>query len=916
MADATTEHTFLFTDIERSTEMWQRYPATMPEAIARHDAILTETIADHGGRVFKTVGDAVHAVFDDPPGAVSAALAAQRALRDAEWPIPEAPAVRMALHAGPAEERGGDYFGLALSRAARILSAGHGGQVLLSQAVERVASTRFPEGAALRDLGERRLKDLTEPQRIFQLVVDDLPAEFPPLVTLDARPHNLPAQTTPLIGRQEELEEVRGLLLEPGVRLVTLVGPGGTGKTRLATQAAAEVLDAFADGVFLVNLAPIHDPSLVAAEILRAAGERTEGEEPDAAALRRFLAPREMLLVLDNFEQVVAAASLVADLLHAAPRLVVLATSQAALRLQGEHEVRVGPLDLPDPGRAEPERMASNEAVSLFVQRARAASPGFRLTADNAPAVASIVRELDGLPLAIELAAARSRTLPPERLLERLRGNYDLVSGRDRDRPERHRALRTTIDWSYGLLEEDERALFRRQAVFDGGFSLEAAEAVCTAPEREIDVLEGLESLVDKSLVLRVDHGGHVRFERLRTLRAYAVEKLEASGEADFWRRRHAAHFAAFAARLDEANAGYADVADRLERLPRDIDNLRAALAWTLEKGEASLAVDLTRALPAIWFTRGGLEEGKRWLERVCALGEALAPVERARVLNGLGRLGQVQGDNSPRVVGWFEESLTLFRAAGKRRGEARALMSLGNVHRRLERFDEARERFEAALAIYRDLDDVFGISGGLMNLGEMANARGDLEAARASFEEAAAVARRGRNRVGEGYALQYLGALACQTGALDEAAERFAESRRIFESLGSGPGLAWLEYYEATLARKRGDLSAAREILDRAIDRFRTLDYRPGLAGGLLALAAVDALEERCDRAARLFGFSKALHEQARTSMSPLEDEAIALVVERCRAGLGDEAFEAAVAEGAAMDLEAALGLALAAAA
>lgn len=917
MADETSRDlTFLFTDIERSTELWQSHAAAMPATIARHDAILAEVIEAHGGRVFKTVGDAVHAVFESAPDAVAAALAAQRALRDAEWPIPSPPAVRMALHAGPAEERGGDYFGLALNRTARILSAGHGRQVLLSQTVERVVSDAFPEGAALRDLGERRLKDLTEPQRIFQLVVDDLPAEFPPLATLDARPHNLPAQTTPLVGREEELAEVRDLLLRPGVRLVTLVGPGGTGKTRLATQAAAEVLDAFADGVFLVNLAPIHDPALVAGEVLRARGERAEGEESESEALRRILAPKETLLVLDNFEQVIEAAPLISDLLHAAPDLVVLVTSQAALRLQGEHEVRVPPLALPEPDGADPERLASNEAVSLFVQRARAASPSFRLTESNAGAVADIVRELDGLPLAIELAAARSRMLPPDRLLDRLRGNLDLLSGRDRDRPDRHRALRATIDWSYDLLTGDERALFRRQSVFDGGFTLEAAEAVCTAPGREIDVLEGLESLVDKSLILRVEYGIGVRFERLRTIRAYAVEKLEASGEAELWRRRHAEHFAGFGRRLDESIGSRVEGRERLARLVHEMDNLRAALEWALEAREAAIAVDLSRALPAVWFTQGGLDEWERWLERILALGDALGPVERARTLNGLGRLGQVQGDNSPRVISWFEESLELFREAGVARGEARALMNLGNAHRRLERFDEARERFEAALAIYRELDDAFGIAGALMNLGEMATARGEVERARTLFEEARDAARAGRNRVGLAYSLQYLGLLAFQTGALEEAADRFAESRGIFEDLGSEPGLAWSDYYESTLARKRGDLDGAREGLDRALACFRDLDYRPGIAACLLGTAAVDALDGRCDRAARLLGTANALHEQARTSMSPIEDEAIALVSARCAEALGEEGFEAAKAEGAAMDLETALGLALATAA
>ncbi|MDX1661484.1 MAG: tetratricopeptide repeat protein, partial [Gemmatimonadota bacterium] len=906
----------LFTDIEGSTELWQSHGEAMPEAIARHEAILAETIESRGGRVFKTVGDAVHAAFDSAPDAVEAALEAQRRLRDADWPIPDPPAVRMALHAGPAERRDGDFYGLALNRTARIRSAGHGGQILLSSAVERRVGERFPEGAALRDLGERRLKDLTAPERIFQLVVDDLPTEFPRLATLDARPHNIPAQTTPLVGRDVELAAVRELLLDPHARLVTLVGPGGTGKTRLALQAAAEVIDAFADGVFLVNLAPIDDPDLVAGEILRVLDARPEGEESEAEALVRVIAARETLLVLDNFEQVVESAPLVAELLRAGPDLVVMVTSQIALRLQGEHEVPVPPLSIPELADPDPDRLASNEAVSLFVQRARAASPSFRLARENAAAVAGIVRELDGLPLAIELAAARIKLLPPARLLERLQGDYDLLSARGRDRPDRHRALRATIDWSFDLLDEEEKALFRRQAVFDGGYTLESAEAVCSAPDAEIDVFEGLESLVDKSLVRRVEVGGEIRFERLRTIRAYALEKLEECDDPARWRRRHAEHFAAFADGLDYASAGRADATELLDRLEREMDNLRAAFEWAIAEPDPSIAVRLTRALPAVWFTQGSLDEGRRWLERTLELGDALSPIERAHVINTLGRLGQVQGDNSPRVIGWFEESLELYRDAGHRSGEARALMNLGNVHRRLERFDRAGALFEEALEISRDLDDSLGVGGALMNLGEMATAKGDLERARELFLQARDACREGKNLIGLAYSLQYLGVLDCQDDAWERAGDRFEEARKIFERLNSVPGIAWSDYYEATLARKQGDVETARERYDAALARFRDTEFRPGIAAVLLGFAAVDAAAGECERAARLLGAAKALHERARTTMSPIEIEAIDEVSAGCREDLGDGRFEVLEEEGAAMELEVALGLVLATAA
>lgn len=898
---------FLFTDIEGSTELWERHPDTMGEVLRRHDEILNEVIEARGGDVFKTVGDAFHAAFDSAADATEAAVTAQRALRDERWLIPEGPKVRMAIHAGVAERWGGDYFGPPLNRVARMLAAGHGGQILLSRSAERLVAPRFPEGAALRDLGERRLKDLTEPERIFQLVVDDLPSDFPPLRTLDARPHNLPALTTSLVGREKEVAEVRRRIVEEGARLVTLVGAGGTGKTRLAIQAAAEVIDAFRDGVFLVNLASVRDPALVAGEILRVWGARPEEDESDEAALGRFLREKETLLLLDNFEQVVDAASLVVDLLHAAPDVVALVTTQAALRVRGEHEIPVPPLGVPPPGaERDPEELLGNEAVALFVQRARAAVPSFRLTGENAAAVAEIVRRLDGLPLAIELAAARTKLLPPRALLERVERSFDFLAGGGRDLPERQRTIRRAVEWSYGLLDDAEKALFRRQAVFRGGFTLESAEAVCATAEDDVDVLEGLTSLLDKSLVQRASGDGAPRFERLRTIYAFAVEELEKSGEADVWRRRHAEHFADLADTLDYSRAGDPHREAALGRLDAELDNLRASMEWALEKGEAGLAARFCSILPAVWFTRGVLEEGRRWLERTLALGDALRPADRARVLNLLGRLGQVQGDNSPEVVGRFEESLALYRETGDRAGAARALMNLGNVRRRLEDFEEARKLFEESLAIYREIEDPFGTASALMNLGELANARGDVERARTLFSEAREVARRADNPISLGYALQYLGQIACQEDDLDRAERLFEESCSLFVALGSEPAVAWSRYYLSIVARAKGDLDEARGLLGQALDRFRELEHGPGIAACLLGFAAVRALADECETAARLLGAAQVHHERARTSLSPLEIAAIDLVVQRCRGRLGEDGFERERAIGAELPREA----------
>ncbi|MCK5439722.1 MAG: adenylate/guanylate cyclase domain-containing protein, partial [Gemmatimonadetes bacterium] len=359
--------TFLATDIQGSTEMWERYPSSMPSALERHDALLGSVVEEHGGKVFKNVGDGVFTAFDSAPQAVAAALAAQRQLTEEEWSTPEPLRVRMAIHSGEAEARGGDYFGMALNRVARILAAGHGGQVLLSQAVERLVSERFPEGVALRDLGLRSLKDLTEPERVFQLVMADLPDEFPPLNTLDARPNNLPAQATVVVGRSREIEEVRKLVLRDDARVVTLTGPSGTGKTRLGVQVAAEIVDAFEHGVFLVDLAVVHEPDRVATAILEALEVEADGADDPKRVLAELLSDRQLLLVLDNFEQVLVAAPYVADLIRDAPRLTVLVTSQAPLRIRGEHEYPVPPLAFPNPKRLPPiEKLTDYESVVLF----------------------------------------------------------------------------------------------------------------------------------------------------------------------------------------------------------------------------------------------------------------------------------------------------------------------------------------------------------------------------------------------------------------------------------------------------------------------------------------------------------------------------------------------------------------------
>src|SRR5215218_6842394 len=573
--------TFLFTDIEGSTKLWEQNAQAMQRALSRHDEILRRVIEEQEGYVFKTVGDAFCAAFPTAPDALEAALETQCRLLSSEWEESGPLKVRMALHTGAAEERDGDYFGPPLNRVARLLSAAHGGQVLLSLPTHELVRDQLPAGTSLRDLGEHRLKDLFRPERVFQLVSPDLPSEFPPLRTLEAYRNNLPLQPTPLVGREKEVSEVCHLLGGDETRLLTLTGPGGIGKTRVALQAAADLLEDFPEGTFFAPLATLTEAELLLPAVVETLEVMETAERPLDESLKDYLSERRLLLVLDNFEQVLGAAPTVTELLSAAPGLKVLATSRAPLGLYGEHEFPVPPLSMPDLKRPPPlERLTQYEAVGLFLERARALKPDFSITNESAPAVAEICVRLDGLPLAIELAAARIRMLPPKALLARLDNRLKLLTGGARDLPVRQRTLRGTIEWSYDLLEESEKSLFARLSVFSGGRTLGAIEAVCDKEgDLPVDTFDGVSSLLEKSLLRQEEGaGGEPRFVMLETIHEFARGKLQDSGEAEEIKRAHAEYFLVLA---EEANQGLKGVnqLEWLERLEAEHDNMRAALS-------------------------------------------------------------------------------------------------------------------------------------------------------------------------------------------------------------------------------------------------------------------------------------------------------------------------------------------------
>ncbi len=863
--------TFLFTDIEGSTRLWATHRAAMQQALTHHDSIIRNAIEANDGYLVKTTGDGAYAAFVTASDAVAACLAAQRALKAHAWGVLSIKS-RMALHSGAAEQRDGDYYGPVLNRAARLMAAAHGGQILVSHATEELVRDSLPAGIVLRDMGERRLKDLVRPERVYQVIAPDLPADFPPLKTLDARPNNLPAQTTPLIGRADAIRAVKEHLSNAKVRLLTLSGVGGTGKTRLALQAAADMVDEFEHGVFFVPLAALSESALVLPTIAKACALQEAPGKPLQEQLQDYLREKQMLLVLDNFEQVIEGAPRVSDLLTAAPQLKVLVTSREVLRLSGETDYPVPPLSLPDPKRLPSlEQLAQYEAVALFIERAVAVKPRFAITDENAPAVAEICHRLDGLPLAIELAAARTRVLSPQRLLAELSHRLTFLRGGARDLPARQKTLRGAIDWSHDLLTGDEQRLFRRLAVFVGGCALEAIEAVCNI-ENDVDVLETVESLVGKSLVHEAGIHGEPRFAMLETIREYARERLTAGGDEERVRERHRDYFLALAEEAEPKLIG-AEQAEWLQRLEDEHENLLAGLNWSLVETRVEGGLRLCAALQRFWWTRGHLAEGQEWCVRV--LGKAGADErtqERANVLNAAGVLAFYQGDY-PAARARHEESLAIRRQLGDRRGVAESLSNLGTAARAQGDVVSARALHEEALAIRRELGSQGSIARSLNNLGNVALDQDDFPAARALYEESLAITR--------------------------ELGDRWSIANSL-NNLGD-------------VAYSQGDYSAAGALHQESLGMVRELRDPKGIAYSLQSLATVIAALGSQVRAARIWGAAERLREEIGSPIPfndrPRYDQRVAAA----RAALGDgAAFDRARQDGRALTLEQAIELAL----
>jgi len=910
--------TFLCTDIAGSSQLWEQHPEAMRLALARHDTILRESIAAHEGIVFKSGGDGVYAAFTRAPDALAAALAAQQALLVEPWGQTGPLHVRMALHTGVAEERDGDYFGPPLNRVARLLAVGHGDQILLSRASQELVCDTLPPNVALRDLGTHRLKDLTRPEHIFQVVAPALPADFPPLRSLDLESTNLPAQLTPLIGRERELEQVGARLRRADVRLITLTGPGGIGKTRLALQTAADLLDSFVDGVFFVDLAPISDPALVVATIAQTLGLKEAGGQPLLDSLKRYLREKELLLLLDNFEQIVEAAPLVAELLRAAPALKVLVTSRTPLHLSGEHEFGVPPLTLPDPKQLPSvEQLNQYAAVALFIARARAVHADFQVTNASAPAIAEICHRLDGLPLAIELAAARIKLFPPEELLAWLDRRLPLLTGGPRDLPARQKTLRNTIDWSYHLLDRAQQTLFTRLAVFVGGWTLEAAEAVCNgAGDLGIAIVDGLQSLLDQSLLRQVEGpDGALRFRRLETIREYALERLAASGEAEALRWCHAEYFLRLAEQAEPELRG-AEQAIWLARLEVEYDNLRAALQWAAQRGDVEFSARVAGALWRFWVARGPWSEGWARLAEILPEAQAAAPSRSsmwAKVVQGSAVLAFYLGDHAA-ARQLFEQSLVRYRELGDRLGVAWTLIYYGWLINDGGDPLAARPLLEQSLAICRELGDRQGIGWALARLGLGYSFLGDYAAARPLLEESLALCRAVGDRWGTAWALHLLGLAVGEFGGGDIAAAIALEeeSLAISRELRDRRNMAYTLLILGTSIMAQGEYAKVHHLFTEALTLQQEIGDKWGTAVVLWVDAVLSAAQGQAERGLRIESAASALLEAIGAALPGAMLTRFMPILTVSRQTLTADEQARVWAEGRAMTLEQAITYAL----
>ncbi len=908
--------TFLLTDIEGSTKLWEAYPQAMKAALEKHDALITRAVESNGGHVIKSTGDGIHAVFDSPTDALSATIQAQQALQAEPWDEikPGKLKVRMGVHSGEAQLRAGDYFGESLNRTARLMSVGHGEQILVSSVSVQLLQERLPTDAALRDLGEHRLKDLVKPEHVYQVIHPALPSSFPPLQSMDLLPNNLPIQLTSFIGRQGELSAAMRQL--SSTRLLTLTGPGGTGKTRFALQLAADLAGTFPDGVWFVELAPLADGALLAQSIASVLGVREQMGMPLMDILINYLRAKRILLLLDSCEHLVEASAMLADqFLHACPNTKIIATSREALSIGGETVHPVPSLSLPETTQFGAETLAQSEAVQLFVERAVSASPRFALTDKNASYVAQICRRLDGIPLALELAAARVTVFGPDQIASRLDDRFKLLTAGGRTSVPRQQTLRAMIDWSYEILGEPERALLRRLSVFSGGWTFEAAETVC--PDQ--DVLDLLPQLVNKSLVVMENDDTGTRYRLLESIRQYGHEKAVEVDEWNTFRRQHLAFF------VDFAETGWIklfspEVFDWLPRQRADYDNIRSALEYSLEV-DAEAALQLAGALSAFWLRCGQSAEGVTWISQALARSDKLPVLEgeagqrlmtlRLRAWHGIAILAYLN-DNSTALAA-SEASVDLARAMGDQRMLAINLAIVGWEKVTFNENAAALAAIEESLSVARASGDAYaeGIAFEAMAWYRL-SVDHDHEASRRYESEGIALLE--GNEFSWGGMQSSFGPArgALLRGDYADARARFAKALPVFEKIGDVHRVNMVKSWMAHMQRQEGNHQQAAAEYRKTILVWQKLGHRGAIAHQLESFAFVSVALQQAERAAQLFGAAEILREKIGMPMDPEERVEYDSQVASLRTSMDEKALVSAWSTGRSMTMDQAISYAV----
>lgn len=830
--------TFLFTDIEGSTKLYQDFPESMPAAIEKHNSILNESVNSFNGFVFKTVGDAFCCAFSNPDEAVNAAFDAQTKLSSAEW-NDAVINVRMGIHSGRSEWNGKDYMGyVTLARTQRIMSSAYGGQILISDDAFGSIGDVKPDNFSFRDLGERRLKDLIQPMKLYQIVSDKIQSDFPPLKTLDARPNNLSVQLTSFIGREKEISEIRKLL--SGTRLLSILGPGGTGKTRMALQTGADVIDEFNDGVWITELAPLSDPELVLPTIARSAGISEQPGQKTETTLLNYLKEKELLIILDNCEHLIEEASKTAEkILQFCSKVKIIATSREALRSDGETVFRILSLSHPDPAKKiTPLELSQYEAVRLFIERALTVNPNFRINNDNAPALAQICFQLDGIPLAIELAAARVNILNVQKISQKLNDRFRLLTGGKRTALPRQQTLKAMIDWSYDLLTEKEKKLFQRLSVFTGGWVIEAAEEICT--NEEIDNFEMLDvhtNLLDKSLIYTSEKSGSVRFYLLETVKQYADEKL---GEDTGLRRNHYNYFSSLADHESMKLKGI-DQLHWVRLIDTELDNIRAAILWASENDTAE-ACRLIYTFSEFWKIKGYFLEGLQTCIKILNSGRITDEFSKAKVLFIAALMNQNIG-NSAEAERFLEESHNIFRKVNSLSDIGNCLNISGLIYYSFKGdYEKAYELHNQAISIFRELDIKSGIAFSFYNISFTVHLRGDSDLAMEYKKESLRIYKELNDLNQVSLVQASIGVFEYKRDNLESAKSYSEESLAIANDLGNkylicinliNLGCVYIEYRQ---------YEKARQMLEEALTIIKEYGYTSSLLVALLYLGNVES--------------------------------------------------------------------------